>query len=244
VLKGGVTAWASVIAAVVLGGGAAGLSLATSPITHDYVSASTRSPAEVLEEAVAATLNTPSFIEAVTTSPQTSGAKFTTVFVYDGPDLCKEQLTTYGGPGYFSSETSSIIVGKTTYTLGPGNTWSKAPTGAEQPCKAATVWLTALSRATRVRASGDKYVSVTPVSYSSSAVHISVSTVTTSIIKDGRVVSEEMVTTARNTAPTPTSGGPTGGTTVFEVGGQVSVTYSAFGNSPPITAPPASDISS
>ncbi len=169
-----------------------------------------------LRSAVEATKNSSSF--TVWTNEQYR-------VVYKGPDRCE----IVEGQGY-----RIIDIGDYEYTQPPGShTWQK-PTlqlPSETQCVLGTIFLTPLLYSNQVQRSGDTYqVRGTPTIVNS--VQISGWWRVTLVVHADKVVQEVVISTPTSTHPG----------VVVDLGSAV-ITYSAFGTSPPVTAPPTNDIS-
>lgn len=226
-LKGRVTALASVVLLAALTAGAAGLSLATS---------TPASAARTLRGAVEATLASRSFTIEVTDIA--SGIRSTEIFVYQAPDKC--EYVSYANPQVGREEPYRVLqivtIGRSEYWRNDASDlWSRGQLVEPTFCANwPEIWLTPLLEGTRVSGSTDNYRSYNEPYVVQQALGPAgkYAKVATTVICDGKVVSEDIVTAVVN---------PTGRLHDTVVA-QEQVTIGAFGVSPPVVAPPASDV--
>ena len=172
------------------------------------------------------------------TSP---GYRSTETFVYDAPERYEEIFYENDTPlrrGPYTGQ--EILIGTTGYgRANSSEKWSIGPP-QNQPSDSASwqasIWFPDIVDGTSVKRSGNVYYSFTAPYVVDRAFGPSTTTyrkVATTVIQDGRVVSEDILTTVVD---------PKHADAQVAVVAQVVVTYSAFGTSPQVTAPPASDI--
>lgn len=180
----------------------------------------------------------------MTDSTQTTGSSpkiyASTYFVYATPNRCEDiDYFASGGAAAKPTTEESMSIGTTAYWRdGNSQKWVKTkrdPGFSAEPSYQAASWFTPPLNGTRVQGFGNVFYSFAPpsmlyprlggpVTYRSSA---------TTILDDGRVASEELVRILS---------GRSGDAGVERTTREI-VTYSAFGTSPPIVAPPSSDVS-
>lgn len=222
------TSLASVVFLVVLTTGAAGLSSATSIRA---------SAAVTLRGAVEATLSSWSFTIDVTDSA--SGIRSTDIFVYEAPNRC--EYVSYANLPQVGREEpyrvlQTVTIGRSEYWRNDASDlWSSGQLVDPAFCANwPDIWLTPLLESAEVSGSRDSYRSYTApyVVKQASGQEGKYAKVATTVLRDGKVVSEDIVTTVVN----PTS-------QIHDtVVSQELVTIGAFGVSPPIVAPPLSDV--
>jgi hypothetical protein len=223
-----VTALASVVVLVVLTTGAAGLSLATS---------GSASAAVTLRGAVEATLASRSFTIDVTDIA--SSVRSTEIFVYEAPDRC--EYVSYANLPQVGREEpyrvlQTVTIGRSEYWRNDASDlWSRGQLVEQTFCaKWPDIWLAPLLESTEVSGARAGYRSYTEryVVKQASGPRGKYVKVETTVLRDGKVVSEDIVTAVAN----PT--GPLHDTVVL----QQQVTISAFGVSPPVVAPSPGDV--
>ena len=143
---------------------------------------------------------------------------------YEGPDRCE----IVEGQGY-----RIIDIGNSEYAQPPGtNTWHRTlQLSSEAQCALGTILLNPLLYSNQVQRTGNRYEveEVTPTTVNS--LQIAGWWRVTLVVQDGRVVQETVTST------------PTFHPDLIVNTGPAMVTYSEFGSSPPVTAPPTNDIS-
>jgi hypothetical protein len=223
-----VTSLASVIVLVAMTTGAAGLSLATSIRVSAPVT---------LRGAVEATLASRSFTIDVTDSA--SGIRSTVIFVYEAPDRC-EYMSYANLPQVGREEPyrvlQTVTIGRSEYWRNDASDlWSRGQLVEPTFCANwPDIWLTPLLEGTEVSGSRDSDRSYNAPNVVRQALGPvgKYAKVATTVVRDGKVVSEDIVTAVVN---------PTGRLHDTVVA-QEQVTIGAFGVSPPVVAPPASDV--
>jgi hypothetical protein len=236
-----------VIGLVALTCGAAGLSLATSgSLTTDNDPVATAA----LRQAVEGALNAPNFAMAVlqtvtTTDPILSSRASTTTdsqyIVYQRPNRCLVEVKDASDAGGMDT----IIMGRVEYVKpADSSTWARSP--VLQEAASAVPELTASGRATQYL----KFLlQTTTVQMSTNGFSVDIEpdavidnhesnakkwAASAAVVVRGGVVTQEDVTITG-------SDHVMGKTLTYTEHDEV--TYSAFGTSPPVTAPPASDVS-
>jgi hypothetical protein len=228
VLKGRVTALGSVVVLMVLTAGAAGLSLATS---------TRASAALTLRQAVEATLASRSFTIDVTDNAY--GIRSTEVFVYEAPNRC-EYISYSNLPQVGREEPyrvlQTVTIGRSEYWRNDASDlWSRGQLVEPTFCANwQDAWLTPLLEGTESSESRDSFRSYTApyVIQQASGPKWKYSKVATTVLRDGKVVSEDIVTSFVSPVDRLHD----------TVVAQEQVTLGAFGTSPPVVAPPASEV--
>ncbi len=169
-----------------------------------------------------------------TTAPGSDG---TETFEYDAPNRYQDVFYMSDSPlGTGPLTGQDIVIGRTAYgRSNSSNKWTmRQPADPTSGASwRADVWLNPLLSVVRVQRSGNVYqVEVKPEILSSATTMTQSITV---VVRANRVVSENIESTFRYTRANKTTRSRQGGT--------VHVTYSAFGTSPPVTVPPASEVS-
>jgi hypothetical protein len=231
-VKGGITAWASVVSVVALSGTAAALSFSTSPSSPVWSAIPATTAAAVdLRQATRTVLDSRSFtmtgsefgppmagLVSFPGEPPTYGPNALFV-VYQAPnryDLLDKH------PDY-----GVITVGTTSYyRTGDSGAWTAEGNIGPFTMLATTRWLQLLLQGS-VQRWGDNYrVTYQSVQEGSGRRRASYGYTATATVKDGRVAYEEVATTLN----------------VFELSNPISIrvdlTYGDFGTSPPVTVPP------
>jgi hypothetical protein len=241
VLKGGgVASWASVLTVMALAGGAAGWSAATSPSIPNWAAIPINNPSAIssLHQAVDATINARSF--TMTGSFYGPGSGFGVFgFSSDQPPTLNHNTfrLVFQAPDRFDLIESNpkqevISIGTTVYTRAIGSSiWTTPGTGSLGTLDANEGLLLLLYGSVQQwhNIYHVTYGSIPRVATNQHALYERYAY--TATVQDGKVVSLDGMTTAF------AQGFPS------VLSEQTDVTYSAFGTSPPVTAPPASDIS-
>ena len=236
-----VTAWASVVMVMVLGIGAAGLSVVTSPTTPGAAALPRNDTAAVasLRQAAEVTMKVRDFTVAFTQNlrgPRTRGTETGKYrWIYQAPDRLEVTNITPGPPGQFMT----ITVGSTYYVKSPTlpgevstETWSEVPVKSRSQTAAvqATLGLSALLHPDSVERSGNTYRSETartvdvPATPFSNGGPTPESAVITTVVAHGMVVYEDLVFNSLTERV------------------QMLFRYSAFDASPPVELPPVREI--
>jgi hypothetical protein len=231
VLKGRVTALTSVVVLVALSVGAAALSLTTGGPTR-------ATAAGTLREAVDATLASRSFTINITDLE--FGIRGTEIFVYEAPDRC--EYTFYSNPTQVGREEpyrvlQTVAIARSEYWRNDASRlWNSAELAERSFCANwQAIWLTPLLEGSRVSRSSHTYRSYAPpyVVQRSFGPTGEYSEVATAVLRHGKVVFEDIVTSLVNSRDRMHD----------TVVAQEQVTIGAFGTSVPVVAPPASQVS-
>jgi hypothetical protein len=238
VLQGRLTALASVVMLVALTGGAAGWSVATSASIPDWAALPTNNPAAIasLHQATYATLNSRSFtMTGSTYGPPSGWIGFSS---QQPPPLVRNTFRiVYQAPNRYDLINSTPkqevrSIGTTAYTrTGSSSMWTASGAVGLLTTLTSTTWLPELLDGT-VQQWGDTYRITYRTNPQDSGENVLPEMyVFTATVQDGKVVSEEGIRTIY------LPGLPNG------LADRVDITYSAFGTSPPVTAPRASEVS-